>query len=138
MFGVVFSPVHFGRGLFCYTNLNFFYFDNEIETNLIARSSHLNFYYNFKQNKPRAHCNYFSYYFLFIRRCCRHSEKASVLFLVKSFIGVFWRILPQVSQQLPCKTPLIFRIFSIILSVCCCHSVVYYMTKQIWNCVSTS
>ena len=28
MFGVVISLVHFGRGLFCYSNFIFFYIDN--------------------------------------------------------------------------------------------------------------
>ena len=55
---------------------------------------------------------------------------------VNSFIGVFWEILRLASQQLPCKALLIFAIFSIILSICCCHLVVYYLTKPLWNCVS--
>ena len=46
-------------------------------------------------------------------------------FLINPFIIVFWGILRQVSQQLPRKTPLIFGIFSIILSICCCQLVVY-------------
>ena len=29
MFGVVISPVHFGRGLFCYSNFSFFYIDKK-------------------------------------------------------------------------------------------------------------
>ena len=29
MFGVVISPVNFGRGLFCYSNFNFFYIDDK-------------------------------------------------------------------------------------------------------------
>ena len=43
MFRVVISPVHFGRGLFCYSNFNFSYTDDKEETNLIARSGHSNF-----------------------------------------------------------------------------------------------
>ena len=31
-----------------------------------------------------------------------------------------------------------FGIFSIILSICCCYLVVYYLTKHLWNCVSAS
>ena len=42
VFGVVISPVHFVRGLVCYSNFIFFYIDDKEETNLIARSSHLN------------------------------------------------------------------------------------------------
>ena len=37
MFGVVISPVHFGRGLFCHSNFNFSYTDDKEETNLIVR-----------------------------------------------------------------------------------------------------
>ena len=48
----------------------------------------------------------------------------------------FWGILRQVSQQqLPRKTPLIFGILSIILSICCCHLLNYYLTKFLWNCI---
>ena len=36
MFGVVISPVHFGRRLFCYSHFNFSYTDDKEETNLIA------------------------------------------------------------------------------------------------------
>ena len=36
MFGEVISPVHFGRGLFCYSNSNFFYIDNKEKTNLVS------------------------------------------------------------------------------------------------------
>ena len=58
MFGVEILPVRFSRGLFCYSNFGFFYIDDKEETNLIARSSHLNIYlflkiykyYKFKQN----------------------------------------------------------------------------------------
>ena len=39
MFGLVISPVHFGRGLFCCSNFNVFYIDDKNETNLIGRSS---------------------------------------------------------------------------------------------------
>ena len=39
---VVISPVHFDRDLVCYSNFNFFYIDDEEETNSIARSSHSN------------------------------------------------------------------------------------------------
>ena len=42
MFGVVISPVQFGRGVFCYSNFSFFYIDDKEKTNLIARSSNLN------------------------------------------------------------------------------------------------
>ena len=59
-------------------------------------------------------------------------------FLVNSFIGAFWRMLRQVYQQLSYKTLLTFGIFSIMLSICCCHLVVYYLTKPVWNCVNAS
>ena len=58
--------------------------------------------------------------------------------LVHPFIGVFWGILRQISQQLPRKTPLIFGIFFIILSIFCCYLLVYWLTKPLWNCVSAS
>ena len=38
MFGVMISPVHFVRGLFCYSNFNFFYVYDKEETNF--RNSH--------------------------------------------------------------------------------------------------
>ena len=60
------------------------------------------------------------------------------IILVNPFICVFWGILRQVSQYLPRKTPPIFVIFPIILWICCCHLVVYYLTKPFWNCVSKS
>ena len=70
MFGVVISPVHFGRGLFCYSDFDFFYIDDKEEANLIARSSYSNLslslkiykYYNDKQNKPRAYSNFIKYF----------------------------------------------------------------------------
>ena len=40
MFEVVISPVHFGRGSFCYSYFPFFYIDVKEETNFVARSSH--------------------------------------------------------------------------------------------------
>ena len=43
MFGVVISPVEFGRGLFCSSILIFFYIDDKEKINLIARSSHSNY-----------------------------------------------------------------------------------------------
>ena len=36
------------------------------------------------------------------------------------------------------KRPLSFAISSIVLSISCCHLVVYYPTKPLWNCVSAS
>ena len=42
MFRVMISPGHFGRGLFCYSNFDFFYIDDKEEINLIPRSSHSN------------------------------------------------------------------------------------------------
>ena len=71
MFGVVISPVHFGRGLLCYSNFNNFYIYGGEETNWIARNNHPNLqlflkiykYYNSKQNKPTAYCNFIKYFF---------------------------------------------------------------------------
>ena len=37
---VVIWPVHFGQGLICYSNSNFFLIDYKAKTNLIARSGH--------------------------------------------------------------------------------------------------
>ena len=48
-FGAVISPVHFDRGLFCYSNFNFSYIKEE--TNLTARSSHSN---RSPQSPPRS------------------------------------------------------------------------------------
>ena len=42
VFGLVISPVHFGRGLFCCSYFNFLYINDKEEVNLIDRSSHLN------------------------------------------------------------------------------------------------
>ena len=42
MFGVVISPVQFGRGLFCSSIFISFHIDNTEKINLIARSSHSN------------------------------------------------------------------------------------------------
>ena len=42
MSGVVILPMHFGRGLLCYSNFDFFYIGDKEETNLIHRSSHSN------------------------------------------------------------------------------------------------
>ena len=79
-------------------------------------------------------------FLLFIRSYCRRSEKASVLLnnssWLNSSIGFFWGILQGVSQHLPSKMQPIFGISSIKLSICCCHLVVYYLTKPLWNCVS--
>ena len=38
MFEVLISHSHFGRGLFCYSNFNFFYIDDEEETVFINYS----------------------------------------------------------------------------------------------------
>ena len=80
-------------------------------------------------------------FFLFIRSCCKFRKRISLVkefVLVNSFIGFLWEIFRKFSQQLPRKTPLIFGISSIILSICCCHLVVYYPTKRLWNYVSAS
>ena len=42
MFGVVITPVHFGRSLFCYSKFNFLYIEDKGETNLITKNSHSN------------------------------------------------------------------------------------------------
>ena len=132
MFRVVISSVHLGWGLFCYSNFIFFcmtvkrkqiWSPEAIKTNLqpTATSSNISFIYKtFLQTFRKSIC--------FVKE----------VFLVNSFTGVFWGILRQVFQQLPAKNPIIFGIFSIILSICCCHLVVYYLTKPLWNCVSPS
>ena len=60
------------------------------------------------------------------------------LFTVNPFKGISWETLRQVSQQLPRKIPLTFGIFSVILSICCCNLIVYYLPKSLWNRVSVS
>ena len=40
MFGIVVSPMHFDRDLFCYSNFNFLYIDDKEETNLTSKLSH--------------------------------------------------------------------------------------------------
>ena len=56
MVGVVILLLHFGRGLFCYSNFTFFSINDKEETNLIARSSHssLLLFVKIKLHKPRA------------------------------------------------------------------------------------
>ena len=78
---------------------------------------------NFKQNKPRAYCN-FKYFFVYkkLRQTFRKSIRPfKEFFLVNSFIGVFWGTLRQVSQQLPAKHHSILvsrpQVFSFILLV---------------------
>ena len=61
LFGVVILPVHFGRDLICYSNFNFSYIDNK---ELLFLKIYK--YYNFKQNKPRAYCNFIKYFFYLI------------------------------------------------------------------------
>ena len=77
----------------------------------------------------------------FIRSRCKFRKRVSLVkefVLVNFFIGFLWEIWRKFSQQLPRKTPLIFGISSIILSICCCHLVVYYPTNPLWNYVSAS
>ena len=50
----MFVFVHFGQGLFCYSNFNFSYIDDKKETNLIAKGSHMNSYLFLKINKYYA------------------------------------------------------------------------------------
>ena len=82
------------------------------------------------------------YFFLIYKKLLQTFRKYICLviefYFINSFIVVFWRILRQVSQLLPRKAPLIFRIFSVILSICCCYLVVYYLTKPLWYCVRAS
>ena len=56
-------------------------------------------------------------------------------FLVNPFIGFF---LKNITTIFITVTSLILGIFFIILSICCCYLVVYYLTKTLWNCASTS
>ena len=76
--------------------------------------------------------------FLLIIRFQKSICLVKVFFFLNFFISVFWGISPQVSQQLLCKTLLIFGIFSIILLIRCCHLVAYYLSKPLWNCVRAS
>ena len=98
-------------------------------------------YYKFKKKNqvPRAtSSNITSFYKKLLQTLWKSILFVIEFFLVNSFISVFLGILRQVSQQLPCKTQLSFGISLIILSICCCHFVVYYLTKPLWNCVSAS
>ena len=72
MFGIVIWPAHFVRGLFCYSNFNFFYTDNKEETN----------YYNFKHGtiiRTESLLQLHQIFLLSIRSCCRRSNKESFL-----------------------------------------------------------
>ena len=81
MFGVVISPLHFSRCLFCYSNVNYLYIEDKEETNLIARSSHSNFLTIPKDKTKRTESllQLQQIFLVFIRSCCRRSEKATVL-----------------------------------------------------------
>ena len=135
MFRVVILLLQFGQGLFYYSNFNCFYIDEE-ETNLILRSSHSNLWlflktckcYNFKQTKSPLQLH--QIVLLFIRSRCRRCKLRSKL-LHRCILG---NIMTFFTIQLQCKTPLIFGIFSIKLSICCCHIFIYYPTKPLWNC----
>ena len=135
MFGVVILPLHFGRGLFYYSNFNCFNIGEE-ETNLILRSSHSNLWlflkickcYNFKQTKSPLQLH--QIVLLFIRSHCRRCKLRSKLL----HRCILRNIMTSFTIQLRCKTPLIFGIFSITLSICCCHIFIYYPTKPLWNC----
>ena len=86
MFGVVISTMHFGRGLFWYSNFKFFDIDDKEETNLTARSSRGEsltitkdmqvLYLQTKQTEILLQL--YQVFLLFIRSCCSRSEKTSV------------------------------------------------------------
>ena len=96
MFGVVISPVQFGRGLFCSSIFIFFYIDNKEKINLIARSSHSNLqlflkvykYYNKTKPTKISPNIYFIYKKLlqaFLKSICLAKE----FFLANPFIVFF-------------------------------------------------
>ena len=88
MFGVVISLVHLVRSLFCYSSF-FFYTDDKEETNLIVKSSHLNFQLFLKiyvcvriiTSNKKSKCLPLLHHvlLLFIRSCCKRSEKVPAL-----------------------------------------------------------
>ena len=125
MFGVVISSMHFGRGLFCYSNIiiSILTINNKkiwwSETVTVLLTS------------PNVSFNYKKLLQTFRKNICLVKE----FFFINLFIGIFWGILRQFSQHFPRKTPLFFCTFSIILSIYCRHLVVYYLTKALWNYV---
>ena len=147
MFGVVISPVHFGRGLFCHSNFNFFYIDEKEETIFITRSSHSNLqlflniskHYNFKQNKPIAYWIFVKYFFYLWEVAAVAPKKRLPcwrILLGKHLHRCFWRNIMANFTTIFSQNTTHFCIFSIVLSICCCCLVVYYLTKSLWNCVS--
>ena len=129
------SPVLFGRSLFCYSNFNFYYIYENKETNLIAESSHSNLElflkiykcYDFKQNKPRAYCNFIKYFF-YLLEVAADVPKNHLYFYRILLDKILHRFFLR-NITTTWKTPIIFGIFSIILPICCCHLVGYYLTK---------
>ena len=100
MFEVVISPVHFGEGLSCYFNFNFFYTDDK-ETNLMARSSPSNLLLFLKicisiliSNKTNREPNATHQIFFFIYKKLLQTFRKYIclvieFFFINSFIVVF-------------------------------------------------
>ena len=133
MFGVVISSVHFRRGFVCCSNLVFFYIDHkEKQIWLPEAVSQIIITSNKTKREPTGTLSNIDFIYNKLLQTFRKSIcLVEEFFLINPFIGVFWGIFSQVSQQLPHKTPLILGVFFIILSVCCC----YFVTKPLWNCV---
>ena len=70
--------------------------------------------------------------------------RENIFFFVKEFflvnIKCFLRNITTgfTTQNTNQNTPIIFSILSILLSICCCRLVVYYLTKPLLNLVSAS
>ena len=59
-------------------------------------------------------------------------------YLVNSFIGVFLKNITTSFTAVTLQNITHFWYFFIILSVCCFHLFLYYLTTPLWNCVSAS
>ena len=72
--GSDFACALLSRFIFLFWYFNFFFIDSKEEINLIARRNHSKSltipkdkYYNFKQNKTRAYCDFIRYFFYLLK-----------------------------------------------------------------------
>ena len=115
MFGVVISSVHFRRGFVCCSDLVFFYIDHkEKQIWLPEAVSQIVITSNKTKREPTGTLSNIDFIYNKLLQTFRKSIcLVEEFFLVNPFIGVFWGIFSQVSQQLPHKTPLILGVFSL-------------------------
>ena len=59
-----------------------------------------------------------------------------IILLGKLLHRCFLRNIMKSFTEVILQNTIIVGIFSIILSICYCHLVVYYLTKPLWSCVS--